>query len=634
MFVPVSIRFASLAALLLVPISSLADSALLPASVFTDGMVLQREKPIPIWGTGDAGAKVEIQFGEARAACITDPAGHWLATLKSMPANSRSQSLVIRSGESKVLLTNVLVGDVWLCSGQSNMQMPLGDVAGGSEFAHALGNNPIIRLLAVPKLFTTEPSDSQKGRWTAVSPNTARQFSAVGISFGAALAESPVLHGVPLGLIDSSFGGTAIEAWIPADDLKPFDPSNLGNSLFGKPAEHYNAMVRPLIPLAIRGVLWYQGESNSDRPAIYGKLLDTMVRAWRREFHQQDLPFVVIQLPAYNTPFQKHFFTWIREQQALVAKRTAGVSLVVSYDTHDGSDLHPREKIPLGERAATAARDNVYRENLVAASPEFVSYVVDDAEARITFNTHGATLTTSDRSPVVRGFQLAGTEGKYRFATGKIVAPNTVVISVPEVTSPKDVRFAWGAVPNANLVSTAGLPAVPFRTDSYSPNDLEFVHVPVHRAVKTLAYELELDAFGSLRSLGVGGEQFISNDLGAAGGSTIPTVFGPRNLAQVEELSPSQLIFYDKEVSLSYLFDPVSVTIEINNRAADPLVYQISLAAGVTTNLPGEIGVRKGNVTLQATGFDHSPASESRKPLLKLTVPSKQVRTSKLQTAK
>lgn len=634
MFVIVPKRSVPMALLLLATMPSWANSALSPASVFTDDMVLQREQPLPIWGTADAGAKVEVQFGDGRAMCIADSTGHWLATLKSMPANTHPQPLLIQSGGSKVSLANVLVGDVWLCSGQSNMQMPLGDVAGGPEFAHAHGNNPLIRLLLVPKLFTAEPSDAQKGHWTTLSSDVAQQFSAVGISFGAALAESPALHGVPLGLIDNSFGGTTIEAWIPAGDLKPFDPGNLGNSMFGKPTEHFNAMVQPLLPMAIRGVVWYQGESNADRPAIYGKLLDTMILAWRREFHERDLPFLMIQLPAFNAPFQKHFFTWIREQQALVAKRAAGVSLVVSYDTHDGSDLHPREKIPLGERAAVTARGNVYREDVIATGPEYVSHVVDGAEARITFDTRGAALTTGDRSPIVRGFQLAGTEGKYRFATGKIVAPNTVVVSVPEVASPKNVRFAWGAVPNANLVGTAGLPAVPFRTDSYPPDDIEFVHVPVHRAVKTLSYELEFDASGSLRSFGVGGEQFISSDLGAGGGSTIPTVFGPRNLSQVEELSPRQLVFHDKEVSLSYLFDPVSVTIEINNRAADPLVYQISLATGVTTNLNGAIDVRKGNVTLQATGFDNTPVSESRKPLLKLTVPPKQVRIGKLQTAK
>ncbi len=632
-FVFIPTRCAAITLLLLAAMTTPARSALSPASVLTDNMVLQRDQPIPIWGTADPGAKVEVQFGDTHATCTTDSAGHWLASLKSLPANTHPQSLVIRSGDGKVSLANVLVGDVWLCSGQSNMQLPLGDAAGGAEFANAHGKNPLIRLLVVPKLFAAEPRDAQTGHWATVSPDAAQQFSAVGFGFGASLAESPALRGVPIGLIDSSFGGTTVEAWIPAGDLKPFDPGNLGNSMFGKPTEHYNAMVRPLTPLAIRGVLWYQGESNSDRPVIYGKLLDTMILAWRREFHERDLPFIVIQLPAYNAPFQEHFFTWIREQQARVAKRTPGVSLVVSYDTHDGSDLHPREKIPLGQRAAIVARGNVYRENVIATSPEYLSHVVSGTEVRVVFDTHGSALATRDGSHIVRGFQLAGTDGKYRFATGQIVAPNTVMVSAPEVTSPKNVRFAWGAVPNANLVSTTGLPAVPFRTDASPPEDVEFVHVPTHRTVKTPSYEVDLDAIGSLRSLGVGGEQFISNDLGGGGGSTIPTVFGPRDLNQVEELGPNQLVFHDQEVSLRYTFDPTSVKVEITNRAAEPLVFQISLAPGVTTNVNGASRVRKSNATLQAIGFDTATASESRKPLLKLSVPAGQSRTARLQPA-
>lgn len=619
--------------LLLAALTSTASSAVKPASVFTDNMVLQRDQPIPIWGRADPGTKVEVEFGKAITTCIADSAGRWISTLKSLPANTAPRSLVIRGGNDVVTLANVLVGDVWLCSGQSNMQMPLEDVAGGPEFAKSHSNNPLIRLLMVPKSFAAEPSDMQQGNWSTANPESASKFSAVGFSFGATLAESPAMRGVPIGLIDSSFGGTAIEAWLPADDLKPFDPSNRSKSIFGNPTEQYNAMIRPLVPMAIRGVIWYQGESNSDQPALYGKLLEAMIQAWRREFRRPDLPFIVVQLPSYNAPFQQRYFTWIREQQALVADRTTGVGLVVSYDTHDGSDLHPPEKLSIGERAAIVARGVVYGEDVITLGPTYLSHVITGAEAAVTFDTHEAKLATSDGSDLVRGFQLAGSDGQYFFADGKVLDHDTVAVSAPAVTSPKHVRFAWSAVPEANLVNSAGLPAIPFRTDLYPPEDVEFVRIPTRRAVKTPIYELEVDAMGSLRSFGVGGEQLISNNLGASGGSMIPTFFGPRNLNQAEELSPNRLVFHDKEVAVTYIFDRASVTIEVANSTPDSLVYQIALADGVKTIGDSAIRVTKGNSSVHATGFDATGTTEPSKRLLRLTVPAGQTRTAKLKPA-
>lgn len=628
-----SLRWQITLLLLLVALPLPAHAALKPASVFTDYMVLQREQPLRIWGTANPGVDVEVLFDRTKAQCTADSKGRWLATLGPLAANAVPQSLAIRSGDDTVTLTNLLVGDVWLCSGQSNMQMPLSDATGGPAFAKAHGNNPLIRLLLVPKLFAAEPSESQQGRWAAATPESAGEFSAVGFSFGASLSNSPAMQGIPIGLIDSSFGGTSIEGWLPASDLETFDRNILSKSMFGNPTEHYNAMINPLAPMAIRGVIWYQGESNSDQPAIYGKLLEAMILAWRREFRRADLPFIVVQLPAYNAPFQQRYFTWIREQQSLVAQRTPGVSLVVSYDTHDGTDLHPREKIPIGERAAIAARSAAHREAIVEHGPTYLSHVIDGAEAKITFDTLGAELTTSDKSGDVRGFQLAGSNEDYHFATGKILDRNTVAVSAPAVPSPKQIRFAWSAVPDANLANTAGLPAIPFRTDSRPPDDVEFIHVPTHRSVRTPVYELELDALGSLRSFGVGGEQFISNNLGVGGGSMIPTFFGPRNLNQVEEIGPNRLIFRDKDVAVKYYFDRNSVTIEVTNRTPDSLAYQIALAEGATTTGESAVLVKKGNASIHANGFEATPETNSKKPLLRLTVPGGKTRSAKLKPA-
>ena len=336
--------------------------------------------------------------------------------------------------------------------------------------------------------------------------------------------------------------------------------------MFGKPSEHYNAMIAPLVPFAIRGVVWYQGESNADRAASYAALLSTMINSWRRDFRRPDLPFVVIQLPSYNATMSDHFFTWVREEQARVAATTSNVSLVVTYDTHDGSDLHPPQKIPVGERAAGSALKLVYGEKRIDSGPAFKSRSIDGPRVRVTFDTGGGPLATSDHSPAVRGFMLAGDDGLYRLAEGRIADEDTVTISTDNVPEPKTVRFAWAGAPDANLIDQSGLPAAPFRTDTLSRDDTAYVHQPIRRSVKTPAYEVEIDSIGGIRSLGVHGEQFVSNALGMNGGSCIPTFFGPRNLNRIEEVGPTELNFRDAEVKLSYKFAAESVSMSIENK--------------------------------------------------------------------
>lgn len=619
------------ALLALIAATASSTLAVTPASVFTDNMVLQRGQPVPIWGTAAPGSSVQVRLGDAEASAIADKSGNWIAILDSLPASDVSRTLEIRSGEGSVMLTDVLVGDVWLCAGQSNMQMTLGESAGGKEFAQAHGNNRRIRLLTVPKLFTSNAHTSQAGKWVVATVEVAMQFSAVGFSFGADLARSPTLSKVPIGLIDSSFGGTTVEGWIAHDDLESFDAKYLADSMFGKPSEHYNAMVHPLIPMAIRGVIWYQGESNSDRPAAYGKLLRTLIRTWRRDFRQPELPFILVQLPAYNAPFQEKFFTWIREQQSRVAAEVKGVSLVVTYDTHDGYELHPPEKIPIGTRAARAARGTVYEEPLVVSGPAYASHSIEGAQVRVKFDTHGERLITSDGAERVRGFQLAGSQEQFHFASGTIIDGDTVIVSAPGVREPRNVRFAWAGVPGANLASSAHLPAAPFRTDALPPEDLEFVHVPTHRAVKTAHYELEINAIGSLRSLGVGGEQFIANELGMNGGSCIPTMFGPRNLNQVSEVGPRQLVFSDAETSLSYSFGPDTVRIHIANKSTSECAFQIALAAGVSKESDKPLRLKKNGAIIQVDGCDVSDTPPGAQLLLKAVVPAGKSRSVRLE---
>jgi sialate O-acetylesterase len=623
---------------LLVCLTSLAPAVALAelrlASVFTDNMVLQRECKVPIWGTADPGTTVDVRLGDLRATATSDSAGHWALEFDSMPTNSKPQPLVVTAGRSTVTRANVVVGDVWLCSGQSNMQMTLHDSAGGDAYAKQHGDNPLIRLLLVPKAFNSETKQDQEGKWTPCTPGAAGSFSAVGFTFGASLAQSQPMKDVPIGLIDSSFGGTAVEGWISAEDLKQFDAHDLGNSLFGKPSEHFNAMIAPLVPFAIRGVVWYQGESNADRAASYASLLSTMIKNWRRDFRRADLPFVIIQLPSYNATMSDHFFTWVREEQARVAATTSDVSLVVTYDTHDGSDLHPPQKLPVGERAAGSALKQVYGEQRIDSSPMFKSLTVEGPRVRVTFNTKAGPLATSDHSPAVRGFMLAGDDGIYRFAEGSIADGRTVIVSADSVAEPKTVRFAWAGAPDANLVDQLGLPAAPFRTDKLPREDTAYVHQPIRRSVKTPAYEVEIDSIGGIRSLGVHGDQFVSNALGMNGGSCIPGFLGPRLLNRIEEVGPTELNFRDAEVKLSYKFAAESVSLSIENKSSNEVVFQIALSPGVGVDDGQPIQLRNGVAALDVVGFDQVEHPSKEQTILKVGVAAGAIRTVVLRPGK
>jgi sialate O-acetylesterase len=522
------------------------------------------------------------------------------------------------------------VGDVWLCSGQSNMQMPLREATGGSEFAQAHGNVARIRLLTIPKQFSEQPRTAQDAKWTLSTPEAAASFSAVGFIFAASLAQAAKLDGVPIGVIDSSFGGTAVEGWLAHEDLERFKPTDIRNSLFGGPSQHYNAMIVPLLPLAIKGVVWYQGESNADHPGSYFDLLSTMIESWRKRFDNPQMPFIIVQLPSLNAKMGDYFFTWIREVQSKISTSRENVGLVVTYDANDGSDLHPKEKIPVGERAARVARRFVYGEDLDIAGPVFKSLSIDGSKVRVTFDTGGDGFATSDHSDVVRGFMLAGNDGVYRFASGAIEGDNEVDVSAKGISAPKTARFAWAGTPDANLTNKSGLPAVPFRTDDLLPADVAFVKVPTARTVKTARYEIEISSQGSITSLGVHDLQFISNDFGVDGGSTIPTFFGPRSLNQVTEVGPTELSFCDNEVSLNYAFDNDAIRLTVTNGGKDELTFQIALDERIEAKAGSPSDLRRGAAKIAAEGFDKLEQLPGGKSYLKIAVPAGQTKTMKL----
>ena len=315
---------------------------------FGDHMVVQRDRPIRVWGEASPGADVEVRCGPRRAMTTSGPDRRWSVVLEALPAGGPFV-LSAESGASRAEIKDALVGDIWLCSGQSNMQMTLEECDGGPAAAEAAGRLANLRLASVGRRPSAKPESGGDIRWRTASPDAARHFSGVGYFFASALLTDPSLRDVPLGVIDSSFGGTMCEGWIPREALAGFAPADLRVSLFGiGPSGLYNGMIAPLGNAPIKGVVWYQGEANADRPETYPRLLAALIASWRGRFETPDLPFIVIQLPDYAAGAGGLSWAWLREAQAAAVRTTPHTSLAVGINTNDGFDLHPRQKAEIG----------------------------------------------------------------------------------------------------------------------------------------------------------------------------------------------------------------------------------------------------------------------------------------------
>lgn len=434
------------------------------ASYFTDHMVLQRDCPICIWGTGDARAIIQVSIASVTTTAIVGTNHQWRAVLAPVPAGG-PYVLSVSAGDQTNNVNDVCYGDVWLCSGQSNMQMPVKECDPAEQQA-MLGNHSQLRLCTVGKGWNAEPQTSAEFKWQTATPDSESNFSAVAYFFAAELLRDPALAGVPLAVMDSSVGGTMCEAWIPQASLAGFDPKDLHDSMFGiKPTMLYNSMIAPLGPAAFKGVIWYQGEGNSGDPETYPQLLSTLIGSWRKQFAAPRLPFFIVQLPDYAPTWNGYYWSWEREAQAKVAQTVPDTYLILSINTTDGLNLHPKQKLEIGRRAALLARRHVYGEDIVANGPAFQSARVEGQIIRVTFKTGGSALSNSAPGNV-RGFMVAGADGQYHPAEARIVGQQ-VLLQCDQVPSPKTVRYAWAGVPNSSLVNSSSLPAAPFRTDNF-----------------------------------------------------------------------------------------------------------------------------------------------------------------------
>ncbi len=461
------------------------------AKIFGDHMVLQRDRPVKVWGTADPGESVRVQFAGQSQSTEAGADGHWSLWLDPMPANSEGRELRI-DGNNKVVFSDVLVGEVWLASGQSNMEKPLGEMSGqkptdNHELEIAQADHPQLRIFQVPHKGETKNPDTEFS-WHPCSPESieAIRFSAVGYFFGRELLQELE---VPVGIIHSSFGGTMIEAWTPREAfltdprLKPL----LDESYFAwvegvQATELFESMIRPVLPYTLRGFLWYQGESNvmvgdSD---IYLAKKEALVEGWRKAWNDAEAPFYFVQLAPFNysdreqfpeklTPYALPRFWEVQE----ACTQIPNTGMVVTTDlAGNARDIHPTNKLDVGRRLGRLALAKTYGVSKgPVRSPRFARQEsAPGGRLYIHFDHAPTGLATSDGLPPSH-FQIAGEDGHFFPALGEL-RRSAVILHSPRVPDPLYVRFAWHETANPNLINSAGLPAIPFRTD-----DLEIVTV-------------------------------------------------------------------------------------------------------------------------------------------------------------
>jgi sialate O-acetylesterase len=455
-----------------------AEIALAP--LFTDHAVLQQGKLVPIWGRADPGEHVSVSFGGQTVGATAGEDGTWVVLLAPLSASAAGADLVAAGKSNTLTRHDVVVGEVWLCSGQSNMEFTLGVQArrgmrllnGAQEIAAA--RFPLIRQFEVGREPAAALSDLATGTWVPCSPDTAGNFSAVGYFFARDIHRR---LGVPVGVIDSTWGGTPIEAWLSPMALAS-DPAfaavrtrwnqaspDYPHKTSWAPAGLFNGMINPLLPYAMRGVLWYQGESNANRAAEYHRLFAAMISAWRAHFAQGDLPFLWVQLANYVPPDDRGGSTWayLREAQAQALTLPA-TGMAVTIDIGDPKSIHPANKQEVGRRLALIAKNKVY--GLVGdfSGPVFESAERVGAAMRVHFEYADNGLTAAAKP--LQSFEIAGADRRFYPAVASI-AHDTVLVQSPKVLAPVAVRYAWQNNPEANLYNGAGLPAAPFRSDNW-----------------------------------------------------------------------------------------------------------------------------------------------------------------------
>lgn len=514
----------------------------LPA-IFSDHMVLQQGMPVPVWGTADAGEEVTVTFGEQKQTTKADDKGHWEVKLSSLTANAKPAELAV-AGKNKIEFKDVLVGEVWICSGQSNMEFGVANATNGAQEV-AEADHPLLRLFAVPKRVVYEPQNDiikptpgakpsgadEMGQWVVCTPQNVMAgtwggFSACGYFYGRDLQRDLK---VPVGVIHSSWGGTVAEAWAESKHLesdpefaamlkrnetanetyvkavekweadvaaakaaaaanaaqKPVQPGDAPPKIIPvkQPPKHpvdpthnpnqasvlYNGMIAPIVPYAVKGAIWYQGESNADRAYQYRRLLPTMINSWRDVFHEPELDFYIVSLANFQKPpTEPGDDSWaeLREAQSMTAALPHnGQALAIDLaDADKPGDIHPHNKQDVAHRLELVALAKTYGQKVEYSGPAYKDSKIDGNKIVIHLN-FAEGLTAKGGEPL-KGFQIAGEDKKWHWADAKIDG-DSVVVSSKDVEKPAAVRYDWSHNPLGNLYNKADLPTVPFRTDDW-----------------------------------------------------------------------------------------------------------------------------------------------------------------------
>jgi sialate O-acetylesterase len=465
-------------------------------SIFSDHMVLQAGTDVPVWGWADPGQDVNVQLGAAKVNAKADAKGKWMAKLPAMKADADARELVVTAGTETVKRADVLVGEVWIGSGQSNMAMTVLRSANSDEFV-AAAKYPQIRLFQVGRAAKDEPADNVEGKWVLCSPETVGPFSAALYHLGRNIHEQLK---VPVGLINSSWGGTPIQAWMPAEAfdgadglarerarirkvyseraasrpaatrpttrpaVAPKAPAGPAKQLM--PATLFDGMIAPLIPYAIRGVTWYQGENNVHQGdvSLYAGWMQSMVGSWRRQWAQGDWAFLYVQLApfgGYKAAATALPEMWEQQTKALTMIPNSGMAPI--SDLGNVGNIHPTNKHEVGRRLALIALANTYKQPVgVFEGPMYRSHKIADGKVQVRFTGVGGGLVSRDGKPLDT-FEIAGDDGKFVPAEARIEG-DEVVVESDAVAKPAAVRFGWSATAMPNLANKEGLPAMAFRT--------------------------------------------------------------------------------------------------------------------------------------------------------------------------
>lgn len=442
-------------------------------SIFSDNMALQQGVPLKVWGWADNGEEVTVTAGSNTVKTIAKD-GKWKV---EVPALTNYGPVAFKvSGKNTLEPKNVIVADVWLCSGQSNMEWTVSRSDNAAEET-ANAKYPSIRVFMVPKVASNEPKEDIAAKWIEVSPETIPNVTAVGYFFGRELHKT---LDRPIGLINDSWGGTLCEAWTSAEPLAA-DPDYAAILARGeaankdekqknspnRPSVLYNGMIAPIVPYGIKGAIWYQGEGNTGRAEQYQKLLPTMIADWRKQFGQGDFPFYVVQLANFlardNAPVESAWAE-LREAQWLTGVNTPNAGTAIIIDIGEEKDIHPKNKQDVGKRLAYLALKNTYGKDIPSQGPVFKKLTVNGNKAHVSFDhVHGGLVSKGDE---LKGFAICGEDKKWVWAKATIEG-DTVVLEAKEVAQPVAVRYGWANNPEVSLYNKAGLPAGPFRSDNF-----------------------------------------------------------------------------------------------------------------------------------------------------------------------